>query len=405
MRTKPLRSVIPALLLVVGLGVAACSSSGGSSSSATSAASSSAPAASSTSAAASTPSASASSAGAVDYTALLQKAMQVQPSHYEGPTTPDKAPAGIKVASISCNQQLQGCVDLSAGVAQAAQAAGWQERTFDGQGSPTTQNTQILNAISWGAKVILLIAVDPAQVQIGLKAAKAAGDVIISCNNAGSSPNPTIPPVAGDVWPIGDVLQNQQEQGADEADWMIADSKGTANVLALNDNGFLSVKPDIDGFLNELKTCSGCTAAQVTFASADVGPALGQIVVGYLRTHPNVNYIFSPYDPAVPGIVTALHTAGMNTKIKLTAYLGNKENLQLVKNGDVQEADVSEDCNYVGWAMVDQAIRALDHLPAFTPWDENSPMQLLTAANLPSNISVSWDAPFNYRAEYTKLWK
>jgi ABC-type sugar transport system substrate-binding protein len=352
-----------------------------------------------------TSSASAASTGSVDYTALLAKAMQVQPSHYEGPTTPAKAPAGVKVAAISCNQQLQGCVDLSAGVAQAAQAAGWQERTFDGQGTPTTQNTQILNAVSWGAKVILLIAVDPAQVQIGLKAAKAAGAVIISCNNAGSSPNPVIPPVSGDVWPIGDVLQNQQEQGADEADWMIADSKGTANVLALNDNGFLSVKPDIGGFLTELKTCSGCTAAEVTFASADVGPALGQIVVGYLRSHPSVDYIFSPYDPAVPGIVSALHTAGLNTKIKLTAYLGNKQDLQLVKNGDVQEADVSEDCNYVGWAMIDQAIRALDHLPSFQPWDENSPMQLLTAANLPSNISVSWDAPFNYRAEYTKLWK
>jgi ribose transport system substrate-binding protein len=404
MRTKPLRPVTAMFILTISLGIAACGSSGGSSSSSPPASASPAGSASTAPAAAAS-SASTSGGAGVDYSALLAKAMQVQPSQYEGPTTPAKAPAGIKVAAISCTQQLQGCVDLSAGVAQAAQAAGWQERTFDGLGSPTSQNTAILNAVSWGAKVILLIAVDPAQVQIGLKAAKAAGAVIISCNNAGSSPNPVIPPVPGDVWPIGDVLQNQQQQGADEADWMIADSHGTANVLALNDNGFLSVKPDISGFLNELKTCSGCTAAQLTFASADVGPKLGQTVVGYLRTHPQVNYIFSPYDPSVPGIVTALHTAGLNTKIKLTAYLGNKQNLQLVKDGDVQQADVSEDCNYVGWAMVDQAIRALDHLPNFQPWDENSPMQLLTAANLPSNISVSWDAPFDYRAQYTKLWK
>jgi hypothetical protein len=58
----------------------------------------------------------------------------------------------------------------------------------------------------------------------------------------------------------------------------------------------------------------------------------------------------------------------------------------------------------MGFAMVDQSIRMLDHMPLFQPLGENLPFQVLTRNNLPSDLN-SWTAPFNYQAQFVKLWK
>jgi ribose transport system substrate-binding protein len=135
------------------------------------------------------------------------------PAAYSGPTTPAKAPANIKIAAITCYSILEGCVIPAEGISKAAAAIGWQSRTFDGGGTPTTQNAQILNAVSWGAKVIALIAITPSAVQSGLQAAKKAGALIVSGSSGLSTPNATIAPPAGEIWPAFDVSPDYKSLG------------------------------------------------------------------------------------------------------------------------------------------------------------------------------------------------
>lgn len=347
--------------------------------------------------------------GGVDYAALMKSARSVIPAKFAGPTTPAKAPKGIKLAVISCWQALDGCVELAAGAAGAAHAIGWQERTFDGQGSSTVQNTQITNAVTWGAKVIVLIAIDPKTVQTGLSAAKRAGALIFGTDNSGSSPNPVIKAPSGDVWPLADVSMDYGLLAVQQAKWVIADSKGKANILVYEDKEYPADIVMNKALLRTFKKyCPACTVSPTQhFVASDVATTVGPNVVSWLRNHPDVNYIYSPYDPSVPSMVTAIQNAGMASRVKIISFLGNQQNLKYIMNNQVQYADGAQENTYNGWAVVDQAIRALDHQPLFKPYGENVPLVVLDKTNIGNAASkkAGWTAPYNYKSKYLKLWK
>jgi ribose transport system substrate-binding protein len=345
-----------------------------------------------------------SGANSAKYTALLKEATEVTPSKYEGPTEPAPAKPGTKIAAISCAQTLQGCKEIAEGIEEAGSAAGVQVKVFDGQGETTTQNKQILAAISWGAEAIILEAIDPTTVQTGLAAAQKAGIVVGGAVNGTNSPNATRKPPAGDVWTSFDVGVNYKLAGEYEASWIIGDSEGKANTVVYGTKEFPALPPQTEGVMETLEACEGCTTdGPIYFLSSSLATNFGEEVVGYLRTHPEVEYIFCPYDPAAPAMVTAIETAGLSEQVKLVSILGNEQNLEFIRNEEVQAADGSYDELYVGWAVVDQALRVLDGQKPFEPQGENIPFQLVDKTNLPPE-GQAYKAPFEFRPEFEKLW-
>jgi ribose transport system substrate-binding protein len=348
---------------------------------------------------------SSASGSAAPNSPAMMAATQLIPSTYQGPTTPAKAPAHIKIAAITCYSILEGCVIPAEGIAKAAQGIGWQERTFDGGGSPTSQNAQILNAVSWGANVIALIAITPSTVQTALRAAQAAGITIVSGSSGLSSPNATVTPPAGDVWPAFDVSPDYKTLGQNVGKWIIADSGGKANVAVYGDKEFDSINGQESGILPILQACKTCTVSPVMyFTSTQISNSLGPETVSYLRTNPNTDYIYSAFDPPAAAQVQAIATAGMAKNVKIASALGNSQNLQFIRNGQVEAADGAYDNTYMGFAIVDQTIRLLDHQPLMQPVGEGLPFQVLTKNNLPGGTS-SWVAPFPYQDKFLSLWK
>jgi ribose transport system substrate-binding protein len=359
---------------------------------------------SSSSGGSSTSSSSESSSGS---SVSLEATRTAIPASYEGPTTPAAAPKGVKLGIISCSQTLQGCVTLAAASAKAAGAIGWQSRTFNGESATTTENTQIANAVSWGAKVIELIAIDPKTVQTGLKVAAQAGALIVSADNSGSEPNPVLPPPAGDVWPKVDVSANYGKLAETEAEWIMADSGGKANVLVYGDKEYPAIDAGISGLLSKFKSCSGCKISEVQyFTASQIASTVGPDVVNYLRSHPEVEYVYAPFDPAAVAMVTAIQGAGLSGKVKLLSYLGDQQNLEFVSNGQVQVADGAVDNTYNGYAVVDQAIRLLDHMPLYKPNNENVPTQVLDKTNVGDSAkkTTGWVAPYEYESKFVEIW-
>jgi ribose transport system substrate-binding protein len=327
------------------------------------------------------------------------------PAAYSGPTTPAKAPANIKIAAITCYSILEGCVIPAEGISKAAAAIGWQSRTFDGGGTPTTQNAQILNAVSWGAKVIALIAITPSAVQSGLQAAKKAGALIVSGSSGLSTPNATIAPPAGEIWPAFDVSPDYKSLGQHLAQWINADSNGKANVAVYGDKEFDSINAQETGIVPALKACTTCKSSSVMyFTSTQIANSLGPETVSYVRSHPDVTYVYSAFDPPAAAQVQALQTAGLGHNVKIVSALGNAQNLQFIKSGQVEAADAAYDNTYMGFAIVDQSIRLLDKQPLIQPLGEGLPFQVLDKTNLPSNLN-SWTAPYDYQSKFIALWK
>lgn len=343
----------------------------------------------------------AASAAPKDYAAAVAKAQKGYPDKWSGPTTPAKAPSAIKLAMISCASVLHGCQSPVDGGQHAAAALGWEFQAYDGGGDPNKQNAAILNAIAWGANVIGIVAIDPNLVQSGLQAAKDKGVLVVSGSSALSEPN-TYTYASGVIPPAFDVAPDYAQMGKDEADWIINDSGGKAVVAVYCDYEFPSNIAHCEPLEAELKAAGIKTYPIIKFTSSIVATTLGQETVGFLKAHPDVTYVYSPYDPAAGFQVPAITQAGL--KVKLVSILGDQQNLDFIRQGQVQVADAAYDNEYMGYAMVDQAIRLLNKQDLSKPLGENMPYVLLDKTNLPA-AGADWHASFDYKAEFLKLWK
>jgi ABC-type sugar transport system substrate-binding protein len=330
---------------------------------------------------------------------------QQVPAEYAGPTEPAKAPEKLKVTAITCLSILHGCVSPAEGLQHAGKELGWDVTISDGGGNPRQQNSAILDAVSAGSDVIALIAIDPAAVQLGLKAAKDAGVLVVSGSSGIDSPNPVAQPAEGANWVAFDVSPDYGALGRATADWIIKDSGGKANLALFSDKEFPSVLAFEAGLLEGLKKCTECVISpQQYFTGNQVGSTLAQQTVGYLRANPDTNYLFSPFDPAAGAQVPAIMQAGLGDKVKLIGVLGDQQNVDFIRKGVVQVADGAYDNEYMGWAIADQIIRTLNKQPLFEPHGENLPFTVLDKTNIPEPGS-DWVADFDYKSKFLELWK
>ncbi len=339
---------------------------------------------------------------------LVATALQEYPTHYEGPTAPAAAPKSLKIAVVTCNSILHGCVSPAIGIQDAVRALDakgyhWSVTVLNGGGTASQQNSQMVAAVSSGAKVIINTAIDPNAVQVGLRAAKRAGVLVGSGSDGIETPNPVIAPAKGNLGYAFDVGPDYGALGKKAAEWIIGASGGKANIVVYSDKEFPSVLALQRGLLTGLHTCKSCTIAPLQyFVGTQVGTTLGAETVSYLRSHPSTTYLFSPYDPAASSQVPAIVGAGMRN-VKLVGVLGDAQNLQYIRAGEIQAADAVYDNEYMGYAIVDQTIRVLDHKPLAAPEGENLPFAVVDKANAPAK-GQDWHASYAYTSRFLSLW-
>lgn len=337
--------------------------------------------------------------------AVLQSARSMTPPDYAGPTAPAKAPKDIKIAVVTCLSVLHGCVSPADGIQHAGEKLGWTVKVYDGGGTPNKQNAAILDAISSGANVIATIAIDPNLIQLALSEAKKAGIPVVAGSNGIDTPNPVKTPANGGLGFAFDVSPDYGTLGVHAAQWMIADSNGKANIALFSDREFPSIMAQEVGILQGLSDCKTCTVSkQIYFTATQIASQLGQMTVDYVRSHPDVDYIYGAFDPPVAAQVAALMQAGMANKVKIVGALGNQQNLNFIRAGRLQVADMAYDNEYMGWAMVDQTIRLLNKQPLIEPHGENLPFVILDKTNLPAP-GADWQAKTGYQDKFLALWK
>lgn len=325
---------------------------------------------------------------------------------FEGPTEPAAAPASLDVTVVTCFSILHGCVAPALAIEEIGRRLGWNVTVLDGGGNARQQNTAMLDAVSSGADAIINIAIDPNLVQLGLTAARDAGIPVVSGSNGIDSPNTEqIQATEGMLTYAFDVAPHYADLGRETARWIIEDSGGTANIAIFTAPEFPSVLALEAGLLDGLKACEGCVLSELqSFSATQVGSTLGQQTVGYVRSNPDTDYIFSPFDPAAADQVTALQLAGLGDQVKVVSVLGNQQNLDFIRSGRIQAADAAYDNRYMGFAIVDQLIRLLNGQELFEPRGENLPFIVLDADSLPE-AGKDWSAANGYEDSFYALWQ
>jgi ABC-type sugar transport system substrate-binding protein len=394
-RRFPRLLVVLAALLAAAVVVAGCGSGSGSSSS-------SSESGVSTEAGGSESSESAGGTDLATAEAMVKKAEEPWTT-WEGPTKPTKPPSGINLALVTCAGTVNGCVYPVEEAAKAAESLGWKTTSYDGKGDPVTQNKVVLQAINSGAEAVLLAGVDPSAIQSSLKTAEERG-IPVGDMTQGVAPGEGL---------AFDVGANYVTGGEVTGSWVVADSGGEAKVLPTNDKEFASTVAIVEAALGVIGECSGCEALETEyFVAGDIGNGLGQRIASKLQSNPEVNYVIGAFDPAVADMVPAIQNAGIAENISLISNVGDPQNLEWIAEGNVQKADLVFDNQYIGYAAVDQMIRALneeelwknkgENDPRFE-YNENVPYHLITENNI-EDPNEPWTASFDTVQKFEQLW-
>jgi ABC-type sugar transport system substrate-binding protein len=308
------------------------------------------------------------------------------PTEYFGPTEPVKVPSGQSLAWIPCSAVIRGCVRPVEAAGEIAEELGWTVKSYDGKGTPQGENAALEQAVAGGATVILTGGVDPHFVASGLKAAKEKG-VLVASMSQGAKPEPNGYPF--------DIGASYKELGEMIGSYVISDSGGKAVYQPFDDKSFESTVQFVENSERTVEEeCPECEVLPTQFfVGTQIETTLGPRVVSLLRSNPDINYLMGSYDPAAAGMVPAIANAGLKEQVKVVAGLGNEQNLQYVKEDNIQTADAGFDNLYMGYMAIYQVSKMLNKEPLWKTPGVTEP-EYMYSGKVPEKLFTSNNTEF-----------
>jgi ribose transport system substrate-binding protein len=319
------------------------------------------------------------------------------PQPFVGPTSSPKDVKGKSVTVISCDQSQEGCAQAAAGVAAAGSLLGWNVTIVDGQSSPTTQTTEMEQAIAANTNGIVLVAVDRESVAAALPLAAKAGIPVVGFaddNVVGSAP--------GDVF--AEVNLNGNVLGKMLGDWVVADSDGKANVAMFDAPELSTIRERFAASKAVFAKCAGCRVSDVVnFPLATSGTQLPLLTNNVLSSDSSATYFWNPAGSLGSLQASTVDQSSRHGQVKVVTFDCVSTNLQQILSGTSSLAACAGTGQaQSGWAIADQMNRAFAHeKPA--PTGDTIPFRLFDKTNAPSP-SVGWPGDNGFRKGYEKLW-
>ena len=181
---------------------------------------------------------------------------------------------------------------------------------------------------------------------------------------------------------------------------MISAREGKANALAVNYGETAATVSITDGFLAEMKLCSGCTATVFEAVYADWGNALQSKISTELLKNPDLNGIMGSYDdPVLNGISAAVVASGRD--VYITGEGGYPSMLDLIRQGKA-DMTVGYDLSMEAWGSVERLNRIFNG--DTEPANIGIGLQLIDAENNLPPQGEAYVAPVDYVGAYKAAW-
>jgi ribose transport system substrate-binding protein len=278
----------------------------------------------------------------------------------------------------------------------AAKEAGLKTTLFDGKGDVTEWNRGMSQAVAQHAGGIITVGASPELMKGPMAAALAAKIPVVDTLTADQAA-PLVPGT------FAHVSISFRHSGELQADYAIAKSNGKAHVLILGDNEFPGEVTRVEGMQHEFKTlCPDCAVTVQDTQVGNLGVKLGQLTQTLLRRSPDISLVMPTYDAQGIYVVPAIKAANLDKPVEVIGSDAVTSNLDWIRHGNVQIADVGEPDVWAGWAAVDEIARAMLGLPSV---EEGIPLRLFVAENL-KDVPDDENALFggDFVAQYRKLW-
>ena len=304
------------------------------------------------------------------------------------------APTNKTIDWIQCS--IPACTQLGVAFKDATDALGWTLNIIDGGITPETIANAWQMAVTNKHDAVIGSGFPVVVFADSLKALEAAKIPVVLLNVTDEVGNGVIAVVQGA--PV------YGPNGALQADWVTADSGGSANTLYVSTSAFPVVGLRADGFKAEYeKVCTGCKLDTLDALISDFGNPLNTQIIAYLQSHPEVNYVVAGVSDMITGLNSALAGAGLSDQVSvMTNDLNPALAEDLKAGGPLKAATILENVN-VMWQITDVLVRYF------------AGVDYLTTANVPSNgwiVTTDTVSEFvepyplveDYQAEYKALW-
>lgn len=383
-------------LVVAAFAIAACgssskssSASGGSGGSATSASSGSSGGGGST-----------SNAAAVSAAKAFVAKWSKRPTSLTVPALPSKPTPGGTVDYIECG--VPSCQAFAPILQTAAASVGWKIKVIGSGVTPQSEAAAYSTAVrDKPSGVIGSGGVDPHLFSQQIGQLHAEGVPVLQ---------QVIPPtdVQG-VTAIAYGAPYMKFDGLEEGNEILADSGGkNVHIVYMGTPAipiYLNTRAGIQSVLNKPGACQGCSQDTFSFPETDIGTTLPSVVVSYLRSHPDVNYLAMDFSDLADGLPAALAGAGLSSKVKIVVNGVAPITIQYLKDGQLLGAAGNPWPEILYYEM--NIIYAASEKASTTAAIN---VQLPAMLQLKSNLfPVSSSSPYfplvaNYQSIFAKAW-
>ena len=315
---------------------------------------------------------------------------------------------GKKMFSIPVSMANPFTANIQTGMQGAAKIVGLDYTTFSNQGQPSQWVQGMNQAITQKVDIIdLQGGTDPRLLGPQIAAAKKAG-IPVQTSHLYDVSQPAPSSLALSIPAEYTVAARL------EADWIILDTKGKANVLVVTSNEILPTAPIVAAIKSEFAKQCG-SACKVTFLNAPVTDWATKITPGVqsaLVKDPGINYILPIYDSMSQFVVPAITAAGKTGQVFIATYNGTPFVMDYLAQGQHVKMEVGENLNWLGWAYVDGAARVLAGLTLPKPpkhFNTKTALRVFTAKNIKQALvggktKLSTGYGTAYETGYKKLW-
>jgi hypothetical protein len=195
--------------------------------------------------------------------------------------------------------------------------------------------------------------------------------------------------------------------GVSAGTFVSAQTGGKANVGFVTDSDFPTLTLVHQGIQKAFSVyCPGCQVNDINIPTSEIGTTSPQIVVGYLRSHPDVNYVVGAFGSLMTGIDTAMSTAGLN--VPIVNYDAQAPDVAAIASGALTKGGVYGGEPESAWQAMDMLVRA-DAGASLEANQSAPPIQyIMTKSNQSSWPGTSSHYPWllvaNTAADYKAMW-
>lgn len=322
-----------------------------------------------------------------------------------GPGLDPERLRGARIVEIPITSEVPFIAAVEEGMRRAAGAVGVELVVYPNGGAPSEWAQGIRAAIAQDADAITLFAQNPALLGPQIAEARAAGIPVVIARTSGEEEGCQ---ADADGRPYGAAcLPGPFEQaGRLEADWVVAESGGDADVLVVTADDARSTEPLVRGLRDEFAArCPSCRLTFVDVPIPDWATRLRGEVQSALLRDPRIDWIVPIYDSMSQHVLPALRTTGRAGRVRIATFNGTPFVLGELQRGEAVTMDAGESLDWVGWATMDQAFRLISGRPPVR--SERTPLRVFTDENVdeagdPPRLDMGYgDA---YVRGYRRLW-